>query len=77
MGLWCCAMIKTKLFNIRFTQEQMKILEARTINAGFTTKSDYIRDILFRKIPLEQQLEELIHVLKIKTKQKQNNKYFR
>ena len=68
-------MKKTKLFRILFTEEQMKILEARTMGAGYNTKSSYVRSLIFMKKPLEEQLGELIN--EIKSQQKQNHKHFR
>ena len=60
-------MKKTKRFELVLTQEQVKILEARTISSGFISKADYIRYMLFMKKPIQEQLEELIDVLKKKS----------
>jgi len=68
-------MKKTKRIEVRLTEEQHKILEARAINSGYNKKSDYIRSIIFLKKPLQEQLEELIH--EIKNQSLQNNKHQR
>jgi len=68
-------MKKIKVLFIYLTEEQMKILDARIITAGYNTKSAYVRSLLFMKKPLEEQLEELLY--EIKSAKKQNNKHFR
>ena len=68
-------MKRTKQLLIRLTEEQVKIIEARSINAGYTSKPAYVRSLIFMKKPLEEQLGELIN--EIKSQQKQNHKHFR
>lgn len=51
--------MKTKAVVIRLTEEQDQVLLARATSAGFLQKSDYVRSVLFLKMPLEEKIEAI------------------
>lgn len=43
----------------RFTEEQKKILQAKTRAAGFTCMSDYVRFVLFMQYGLAEKIDKI------------------
>lgn len=51
--------MKSKNIIVRITEEQEKILNEKSKNAGFLQKSDYIRYVLFMKESTENKLDRI------------------
>ena len=51
--------MKTKALIVRITEEQTKILEEKTLNAGFIKKADYIRYVLFTPKNTEEMIKAI------------------
>jgi hypothetical protein len=50
-------MNKEKLLIVRITEDQEKILEAKTKSAGFIKKSDYVRSVLFMPMSSQEKID--------------------
>lgn len=51
--------MKLKKLSIRITEEQDRILTAKTKAMGFINKSDYIRFILFMPMNVQDMIKEI------------------
>ena len=51
--------MKTKALVVRLTEEQDQILIARARSMGFHQRSDYIRFVLFMKMPFEEKIDQI------------------
>ncbi|MBU1975422.1 MAG: hypothetical protein KKG59_03385 [Nanoarchaeota archaeon] len=52
-------MEKSKMLIIRITPKQNELLLEKARSAGFLKKSEYIRSVLFRSIPLEEKINQI------------------
>ena len=55
--------MKTKSLVVRLTPEQDQILIARARTMGFHQRSDYVRFVLFLKMPIEEKINEIHKVV--------------
>ena len=51
--------MKTKPLVVRLTPEQDQILLARAKAMGFHQRSDYVRFVLFMKMPMEEKINKI------------------
>ena len=52
-------MTKTKTLVVRLTDEQDKILIARARTMGFSQRSEFVRFVLFMKMPIEEKIDKV------------------
>ena len=56
-------MPKRRIFNIKLTESELNILEAKARAAGFSTKSEFVRFVLFVEITFLDKIDRIYRLI--------------